>query len=59
MCLQKSRASVSRDLNEKMREVRALSINSIERAENIADKYSHIEEEAYEQGNLAWALMKQ
>jgi aerotaxis receptor len=46
-------ASVARDLNEKMREVDALSINSIERAENIVINISHIEEEAYEQGNLA------
>ena len=46
-------AGVARDLNEKMQEVDALSINSIERAENIVINISHIEEEAYEQGNLA------
>ncbi|MCW4629354.1 MULTISPECIES: methyl-accepting chemotaxis protein [Marinomonas] len=46
-------ASVARDLNDKMQEVDALSINSIERAENIVINISHIEEEAYEQGNLA------
>lgn len=46
-------ASVARDLNDKMHEVDALSINSIERAENIVVNISHIEEEAYEQGNLA------
>ncbi|TYL48493.1 methyl-accepting chemotaxis protein [Marinomonas sp. IMCC 4694] len=46
-------AGVARDLNDKMQEVDALSINSIERAENIVINISHIEEEAYEQGNLA------
>ena len=46
-------ASVARDLNEKMQEVDALSVNSIERTENIVINISHIEEEAYEQGNLA------
>jgi len=46
-------ASVARDLNDKMQEVDALSINSIERAGNIVTNISHIEEEAYEQGNLA------
>ncbi|MBR7888709.1 methyl-accepting chemotaxis protein [Marinomonas sp. A79] len=46
-------ASVARDLNEKMQEVDALGLSSIERAENIVINISHIEEEAYEQGNLA------
>lgn len=46
-------ASVARDLNEKMQEVDALGMSSIERAENIVVNISHIEEEAYEQGNLA------
>ena len=46
-------ASVARDLNDKMHEVDSLSVNSIERAENIVINISHIEEEAYEQGNLA------
>jgi aerotaxis receptor len=46
-------AGVARDLNDKMHDVDALSINSIERAENIVINIGHIEEEAYEQGNLA------
>ncbi|QUX96861.1 aerotaxis receptor Aer [Marinomonas sp. CT5] len=46
-------ANVARDLNDKMQDVDALSIDSIERAENIVINISHIEEEAYEQGNLA------
>ncbi|WP_227803966.1 methyl-accepting chemotaxis protein [Marinomonas profundi] len=46
-------ASVARDLNDKMQDVDALSINSIEQAESIVLNITHIEEEAYEQGNLA------
>lgn len=46
-------ASVARDLNEQMQEVDKLSVNSIERAENIVTNIAHIEEEAYEQSNLA------
>lgn len=46
-------AEVARDLNSKMAEVDALGSNSIERAENIVLNITHIEEEAYEQGNLA------
>ncbi|MCB5161947.1 methyl-accepting chemotaxis protein [Marinomonas algarum] len=46
-------ASVARDLNNKMREVDELGLSSIERAENIVVNIAHIEEEAYEQGNLA------
>ncbi|WP_133012013.1 methyl-accepting chemotaxis protein [Marinomonas flavescens] len=46
-------ASVARDLNDQMQEVDALSLASIERAENTVTNIAHIEEEAYEQGNLA------
>ena len=46
-------ASVARNLNEKMQEVDELSINSIEKAKGIVANIAHIEEEAYEQGNLA------
>ncbi|UTV98679.1 methyl-accepting chemotaxis protein [Marinomonas rhizomae] len=46
-------AGVARDLNDKMHDVDQLSVHSIERAENIVINISHIEEEAYEQGNLA------
>jgi aerotaxis receptor len=46
-------AEVARDLNEKMENVDALSLDSIRSAENIVLNITHIEEEAYEQGNLA------
>ncbi|WP_353669449.1 methyl-accepting chemotaxis protein [Marinomonas sp. THO17] len=46
-------ANVARNLNERMTTVDELSVNSIERAENIVLNITHIEEEAYEQGNLA------
>ncbi|GAB3480859.1 PAS domain-containing methyl-accepting chemotaxis protein [Marinomonas epiphytica] len=46
-------ASVAGNLNEKMAEVDALSLSSIEKAQGIVTNISHIEEEAYEQGNLA------
>ena len=46
-------ASVARNLNEKMQEVDDLSVNSIEKAKGIVANIAHIEEEAYEQGNLA------
>ena len=46
-------ASVARNLNDKMTIVDELSVSSIERAENIVLNITHIEEEAYEQGNLA------
>jgi aerotaxis receptor len=46
-------AGVARDLNEQMQQVDALSLASIERAENTVTNIAHIEEEAYEQGNLA------
>ncbi|WP_394182280.1 methyl-accepting chemotaxis protein [Marinomonas posidonica] len=46
-------AEVARNLNDKMELVDELSVNSIERAENIVLNITHIEEEAYEQGNLA------
>lgn len=46
-------AEVARDLNDKMEDVDALSLDSIRSAENIVLNISHIEEEAYEQGNLA------
>ncbi|ETX10915.1 aerotaxis receptor Aer [Marinomonas ushuaiensis DSM 15871] len=46
-------AKVARDLNDKMEDVDALSLDSIRSAENIVLNISHIEEEAYEQGNLA------
>lgn len=46
-------ASVARDLNNQMQEVDGLSLRSIESAESIVTNIAHIEEEAYEQGNLA------
>ncbi|REG86987.1 methyl-accepting chemotaxis protein [Marinomonas pollencensis] len=46
-------AGVARNLNDQMQEVDALSLVSIERAENTVTNIAHIEEEAYEQGNLA------
>lgn len=46
-------AAVARDLNDQMQEVDALSLSSIESAESIVTNIAHIEEEAYEQGNLA------
>ena len=46
-------AGVATSLSEQMVEVDRLSIESIERAENIVTNIAHIEEEAYEQGNLA------
>jgi len=46
-------AEVARDLNAKMEDVDALSLDSIRSAENIVLNITHIEEEAYEQGNLA------
>ncbi|MBJ7536819.1 methyl-accepting chemotaxis protein [Marinomonas transparens] len=44
---------LARDLNNNMQDVDALSVNSIESAESIVLNIAHIEEEAYEQGNLA------
>ena len=46
-------AEVATSLNQQMVEVDQLSVESIERAENIVTNIAHIEEEAYEQGNLA------
>lgn len=46
-------ASVARDLNDQMQQVDELSLASIERAEHTVTSMAHIEEEAYEQGNLA------
>ena len=46
-------AGVARDLNDKMQDVDAVSIESIAQAENVVINITHIEEEAYEQGNLA------
>lgn len=46
-------AEVARDLNAKMEDVDTLSLDSIQRAENIVSNIVHIEEEAYEQKNLA------
>ncbi|MFT2097255.1 methyl-accepting chemotaxis protein [Marinomonas sp. 2405UD66-6] len=46
-------AAVARDLNDKMEDVDALSLDSIRSAENIVLNITHIEEEAYEQKNLA------
>ncbi|TPE54679.1 methyl-accepting chemotaxis protein [Maribrevibacterium harenarium] len=46
-------AKVANDLNEQMQLVDELSLASIERAEHIVTSIAHIEEEAYEQGNLA------
>ena len=46
-------ADVANSLNQQMMDVDQLSIESIERAEHIVANIAHIEEEAYEQGNLA------
>ena len=46
-------ADVANSLNQQMMDVDQLSIESIERAEHIVTNIAHIEEEAYEQGNLA------
>ncbi|RUM55504.1 MAG: aerotaxis receptor Aer [Marinomonas sp.] len=46
-------ADVANSLNQQMMDVDQLSVESIERAEHIVTNIAHIEEEAYEQGNLA------
>lgn len=46
-------AQVATSLSDQMNDVDQLSIESIERAENIVTNIASIEEEAYEQGNLA------
>ncbi|TDO98270.1 methyl-accepting chemotaxis protein [Marinomonas balearica] len=44
---------VAEALNEQMHQVEQLSLQASERAQSIVLNISHIEEEAYEQGNLA------
>lgn len=46
-------AEVATSLSQQMVEVDQLSLESIDRAEGIVTHIAHIEEEAYEQGNLA------